>query len=88
MRYEKLDIQNGATLLANYRHLTMALYGRNMLRERKGAMRSCIVDGSILYEMNKLEIVPNGSQHKALLNKTTLSCLLVFLYTLCERYIL
>jgi hypothetical protein len=37
-----------ATILANWRHLMMAVSGRNMLREGKGTIISCIIDGNIL----------------------------------------
>jgi hypothetical protein len=52
MSYEKLDIPYGATILVNQRHLIMAVYNRKTLREGKGTIMSCTVDGNNLYEIN------------------------------------
>jgi hypothetical protein len=35
----------------------MAVVGRNMLREGKGTILSCTVDGNILYEINDISMV-------------------------------
>jgi hypothetical protein len=51
--FEKLDVPYSATILANERHLMMAVYSRNMLWEGKGTVISCIIDGNILYEINE-----------------------------------
>jgi hypothetical protein len=40
-----------ATILVNQKRL-MAVYGRDMLWEGKGTIKSCIADGNVLYKTN------------------------------------